>query len=340
MDATMRQVASAAGVSLATASRALNGSDAVVPATREHVLRVAAELDYTPNRLGRSLATGSTGNVGVILPDVTNAFYTAFLAELENRLGAHDIGVLIGDSHENLDSERRLVRRMLGQVDTLLFVSPRLPDRELIAAARRRPVVLANRLLDATSVRPPQLRQVALDIDDGFTQAAEHLHALGHRRITYIDGPSHSWSGRQKRETLERACTLLGMTLTVTFTADPNFTGGRNAASDIDPDRCSAIVAFNDEVALGVLSALRDRRIDVPGQVSVVGCDDSLPDGMPWPTLTTVDSSSRALGGLAATAILEPARQDDVTVPSRLVIRDSTATVRASRTPPDYQEQA
>lgn len=335
---TLRDIADAAGVSVATASRSLSGSDAVIDSTRDHVLRVAAELDYTPNRLGRNLATGSTGNVGVILPDVTNAFYTSFLAELEHRLGNNDIGILIGDSHESLDGERRLILRMLGQVDTLLLVSPRLPDDELVAAADRLPVVLANRLLDPATPRPPRLRQVALDVDQGFTDAIEHLHSLGHTRIAWVDGPLHSWSGQQKRSALQLASNRLGVTLTRTGTGSgtgtgtgrPDFTGGRDALSRIDLRECTAIIAFNDEIALGLLAALRERGIPVPEEVSVIGCDDSLADGMAWPALTTIDSSARALGRLAADAILTGTQPADATVVGRLVIRDSTGTARTS----------
>ena len=98
---TIRQVAAAAGVSVATASRALSGSPSVIEPTRQRVLDVAAALDFTVSRLARSLVTGSTGNVGVILPDVTNPFYSSFLAELESVLGSHDIGILVGDSRED-----------------------------------------------------------------------------------------------------------------------------------------------------------------------------------------------------------------------------------------------
>lgn len=325
MATTIRQVATAAGVSVATASRALSGSDAVVASTKERVRRVAEELDYTPSRLGRSLATGSTGNVGVILPDVTNPFYTSFLAELESALGARDVGILVGDSHENPELERSLIRRMTGQVDALILASSRMPDADVIAAAERLPVVLANRMLEKGSTIPDQLSQMALDIDPGFTQAARHLFDLGHSSVTYVDGPAHSWSGRQKRESLTRACADLGMSLTITGTEQPDFSGGRSALAAIDTAEVTAIIAFNDQVALGLLSALRDARMNVPEHISVIGCDDSLPDGLAWPSLTTVDSSSRTLGALAAGAILDPLHQRTGTVPSRLIVRDSTA---------------
>jgi DNA-binding LacI/PurR family transcriptional regulator len=353
---TIRQVAAAAGVSVATASRALNGSPAVVDATRQRVLRVATELDFTPSRLARSLANGSSGNIGVILPDVTNPFYTSFLAELESTLAAEDIGILIGDSRESPEREAMLARRMSTQVDGLVLASSRMTDEQIIAASRRIPVVLANRMLDAADAE--RLSQLTIDVAPGFSAAVHHLHSLGHRRLSYIDGPERSWSGRAKRRVLETVCAQLGMPLDAVRTEQPDFAAGRAIGADIAArtaasrsadhsvdgighggDDLTAVIAFNDQVALGVLSAFRDRGIDVPGRISVVGCDDSLPDGLAWPALTTVDSSSRMLGGLAAAAVLDPASERESTVPTRLIVRDSTAPASAPAPAPSPEPQ-
>ncbi|MCX7523170.1 LacI family DNA-binding transcriptional regulator [Microbacterium sp. STN6] len=326
MATTIRQVAAAAGVSIATASRALSGSDAVVASTKQRVLEVAQRLDYLPSRLGRSLATGTTGNVGVILPDVTNPFYTEFLAELESALGARDIGVLVGDSHETPELERRLIQRMATQVDQLVLASSRLDDGDVAQASARLPVLLANRMLGAETPAPATLRQVTIDVEPGFREAVHHLRELGHAAITYIDGPPQSWSGRQKARVLETVCGELSMPLTTVQLARPDFGGGRDAGARVleGAPNTTAIIAFNDQVALGLLSALRERGLDVPGDVSVVGCDDSLPEGMAWPALTTVDSSSRMLGARAAAAILEPGAPQPGSVPTRLIVRAST----------------
>lgn len=336
MTTTIRQVAAAAGVSVATASRSLSGSSAVVPATRERVLQVAAELEFTPSRLGRSLATGSTGNIGVILPDVTNPFYTSFLAELESALGARDLGILVGDSHETPAQEKRLIERMSSQVDALVLASSRLDDAAIIAAAERLPVVLANRRLEDGSRVPNRLSQITIDMRMGFIEAIRHLGGLGHRAVGYVDGPPQSWSGRQKAAAIGESAREGGMSLTTTVAMRPDFEGGRAAYPQLvarDPG-LTAIVAFNDQVALGLLSALRDAGRSVPGDVSIVGCDDSLPDGMAWPPLTTIDSSSRALGALAAAAILEPHAPRQAEVSTGLVVRGSTgAAVAPSPTP-------
>jgi LacI family transcriptional regulator len=296
------------------------------------VMQAALELDYTPSRLARSLVTGSTGNVGVILPDITNPFYTSFLAGLEAALGAQDIGVLIGDSGENREREHRLVQRMSTQVDGLVLASSRLSDDQIVNATSRRPVVLANRMLEQSTDLPKRLGQVVIDVHPGFTAAARHLHDLGHRRVTYIDGPPQSWSGGQKRATLSLACEELGIPLEIVGTTRADFGAGRAAARAIagQAERygSTAIIAFNDQMALGVLSGCRESGIAVPGDISLVGCDDSLEEGLAWPALTTVGSSARALGELAALKILSPSSQETGRIPTTLIVRESTAQPR------------
>jgi LacI family transcriptional regulator len=324
---TIRHVAAIAGVSIATASRALSDSPLVTESTKERVVRAAAELDYTPSRLARSLVTGLTGNIGVIVPDLTNPFYSWFLAGLESKLGAHKIGILIADSRESRESEYDLMRRMSTQVDGLVLASSRLSDEQILTATERLPVVLANRMLG--SLTPPErLSQMVIDVDPGFSAAVHHLHTLGHTSLTYVDGPSQSWSGAQKRSALSSACRDLGMTLTIVQTGLIGFEAGREAGRSIAGADAfasvSAVMTFNDQVALGVLSAFRDFDVAVPGRVSIVGCDDSLPDGLAWPALTTVDGSAQKLGSLTAESILDPTGHQLGSVPTWLTVRHST----------------
>lgn len=326
----MRDVAAAAGVSIATASRALSGSDLVVGSTKQRVLQMAAELDYTPSRLARGLVTGTTGNVGVIVPDVTNPFFAPFLAELESRLGERDVGLLMGNSQEDREHEHQLVRRMSTQVDGLVLASSRLSDEQILQTASQLPVVLANRRLAGSAGQGRLLSQVVIDVQPGLGAAVVHLHAFGHRELTYLDGPSGSWSAGEKRLALEDACEALGLVLTVVAGARPDFAGGRAVGRQILSVGLSAVLAYNDQVALGVLAACHEAGIDVPGQVSVIGCDDALPEGLARPALTTIDSSSRTLGALTAAAILEPGARP-TPVPTRLVVRSSTGPYR---TPP------
>ena len=174
---------------------------------------------------------------------------------------------------------------------------------------------------------PETISQIVVNVDRGFTEAVHHLHSLGHTHLLYVDGPARSWSGREKRRVLTKACDALHMSLTVLATRKPDFAAGRQAASDIDTATTTCLVTFNDEVALGMLCAFRDAGIDVPGQISVIGCDDSLPEGLAFPTLTSVDSSAQSLGALTASAILAPDEHRLEVITTRLVVRDSTGVV-------------
>jgi DNA-binding LacI/PurR family transcriptional regulator len=214
---------------------------------------------------------------------------------------------------------------MSTQVDGLVLASSRLSDEQILHATGQLPVVLANRQIAGVPGPDDRLSQVVIDVRPGFRAAVAHLHALGHRQLTYVDGPSRSWSAAQKRRALEGACTGLGVVLTVVRCERPDFAAGRRVGDHILQAGATAVLAYNDQVALGLLSACRDAGVDVPTALSVVGCDDALPEGMASPALTTIDCSSRTLGVLAATAILHRGGvHEPAAVPSRLVVRAST----------------
>ena len=164
-----------------------------------------------------------------------------------------------------------------------------------------------------------------------FNEAVQHLHALCHRSLVYLDGPPNSWSAARKREVLERECARLGIDLLIHPTdGRPDFAVGSQAAAHLINTHATAVMTYNDQMAIGLLSALREAGIAVPDQLSVIGCDDSLPEGLAWPALTTVDRSAKTLGAQAAAAIRSPGRSMEA-VPTLLTIRGSTA-VRKSPT--------
>ncbi|SDD41309.1 transcriptional regulator, LacI family [Sanguibacter gelidistatuariae] len=321
--ATIKDVAAAAAVSIATVSRALNGGERVLPETVARVRAVALALGYTPSRTARGLVTGRSANVGVILPDVTNPFFAPLLAAIESAAQAQDHGVLIGDSREDPAAELRIARRMTSQADGIILVSSRLPDDEIRALAARVPVVLANRQLAG-------LDSAVIDVAPGFTGAIEHLAALGHTRVLYLAGPAGSWSGQAKERALHDAAAASGIMLTTWGPHRPTFDGGRQVADRVLASGYGAVICYDDLMALGLQSRCADRGVDVPGELSIIGCDDALPDGMARPALTTIEGRSDELGQLAADLLLDRmARLTDPpqsrTVTSRLIIRASTA---------------
>lgn len=323
MKATIRQVADAAGVAPSTVSRALGGSDLVSPATRQRVEQVAARLGYQPNRVARSLVTGRSGNLGLILPDLANPFFSGVVKGVQARAKVAGELVFVADSDEDPTAEAALIREFARQVDGLLLCSARSSDdliRELVSDST---VVLLNR-------RVGDLPAITFDNADGMRQAVAHLTALGHRRIGYVDGPAASWSGQQRLNGLHAASREAHVELVEFGNFPPRFESGVAAADLVIAARLTAVVAYNDIVALGLLSRFRARGVDVPGNVSVVGCDDIAIARMSSPSLTTVGLPIEQSGRDAVNVLLElmhrPAGGEPIhrALPVQLMVRDST----------------
>lgn len=319
---TIKDVAAAAGVSIATVSRCFSGSDRVREATLEHVLGIARELGYTPSRTAQGLVTGRTANIGVILPDVTNPFFAPLLGAIESAAQQNNQSVFIGDSREDPEAELRLARRFASQSDGIILVSSRLPDDDVLALAARLPVVLANRQV-------PGLDSAVIDVEPGFSAAVAHLAEQGNDRILYLSGPLGSWSGGAKERALRAACASHEIEFESWGPLAPTFETGRRIADDVLLSQHRAVICYDDLMALGLQSSCVDRRIDMPGSLQIVGCDDALPEGMARPALTTIRGRSDELGRLASELLLSrlvsPGGLSQTrSVTSQLLIRGST----------------
>lgn len=290
MVVTLRDVARAAGVSPATASRALSAPDLVTPARREQVQRAARELGYRPNRAARELITGRTGNLCLVVPDLENPFFAAVAKGVQARARALGHAVFVTDAEEDARLEPELVAHLGSQVDGAVLCSPRMSDDDLDRLADELPLVLVNR-------EHGSLPSVVVDNADGVRQAVTHLHALGHRRIAYAGGPADSWSDTRRRHGLQHASHgLSGMEVVNLGHFAPVFAGGVAAADLVAASGATAVLAHNDLVALGILSRLQARGIRVPEDVSVVGYDDIPAATLVSPALTTVTVPLARLG--------------------------------------------
>ncbi len=244
------------------------------PASR--ALEAAAALGYTPNRAARGLITGRTANVGLVVPDVANPFFPALIKGAQARARARDHALLLVDTDEDPNTEAQVIRGMAKQVDGVIAVSSRMSDRALAEVAQLTTLVLVNR-------RAVDVPAVLLDMAGGMRQAVEHLHALGHRRCVYLNGPRASWSNRQRRSALRATSKRLGMTVSELGPFEPSYDAGVLAADLALAEDATAIVAYNDLVALGVNARLAARGVAVPDDVSVVGFDDIQFAGMASP---------------------------------------------------------
>ena len=326
MAAGIHDVAQRAGVSVATVSRSYSVPDSVREATRVRVMAAADELGYRPNRAARGLITGRTGNVGVIVPDLANPYFQGVLKGAQARAREADYAVFIADGQESATEEEGLIRAMSKQVDGILLCSSRLAPAALAALEPAPAVVLLNRHVRGLSA-------VAVDSADGMRQAMAHLAALGHERCAFLAGPKRSWSNRQRLRGLRAAARAAGAKIITIGPVAPQFQGGADAAEQVLASGATAVLAYNDLVAAGILSRLAQLGVDVPGELSIVGFDDIPLAAMLTPALTTVAAPTDEAGAAAVDALLHRLEAPDTPpsvqeLPASLVVRQSTAPPR------------
>ncbi|PUB30285.1 LacI family transcriptional regulator [Promicromonospora sp. AC04] len=289
--ATIGDVATAAGVSRATVSRVMNGRSTVDATIAERVRGVAADLSYRPSNAARSLALGRTQTVALVVPDLGNPVFQQILRGVMDGAAEDGYRVLVADTVEDDQQEGAIALEARMRCDALVLVSPRIGDAELSALiADVEPVVLVNRETGGTA---PSL---VVDYEDGAVQVAEHLVALGHRRIVYLGGPVRSASDELRRAGLARARERYADLEIIDLPAGPDIQAGHAAAPAVLATRATAAVAFNDLVAFGLLAGLNEAGVAVPADISVAGFDDIELSRYATPALTTVAVPQAELG--------------------------------------------
>ncbi|MGJ7905478.1 LacI family DNA-binding transcriptional regulator [Actinopolyspora sp. H202] len=322
---TIHQVAKAAEVSAATVSRVMNRRQSVDPVLARRVQQVAASLGYQPNEVARGLARGRTGLVAVIVPDLGNPMFQSVLRGVSRAAASEDYRVLVTDSHELPMEETLLARETRLRVDGLVLCSPRTHDQELLdIATRLEPFVLVNRHVIGTDAPA-----VSVDYASGVRAVMAHLGWLGHTRIAYLSGPVASVSNQERLEAL-RAATTEAMTLDVVECGSMH-EDGYQAADRALATGATAVVGYNDVVALGALGKFHEIGVSVPGHVSVVGFDDIAFARYSAPRLTTVSVPQEELGVQAwhrlSAMLHERELPADVSFTPRLEVRGSTGPV-------------
>ncbi|KSU56317.1 LacI family DNA-binding transcriptional regulator [Microbacterium enclense] len=322
MAANLTEVARHAGVSIATASRAFGEPDRLAPATLERVRKSAVELGYaTPQ-----VATG-TRTIAVVVPDAANPVYATLLKAIQGQAWHGRHRIVLFDADEDLRREREAIE--LGcRTDGLVLCSPRLPEAEVLALVGDTPHVVINRVL-------PGALCVVMDAERGPTQAVEHLSALGHDHVAYASGPHGSWADEQRADAVLRACERFGIRLTRLSHHAASIQGGRAGAAAAVASGASAVIAYNDLVALGLEAGMAELGRVCPDDISIVGIDDIELAGAVTPSLTTVRMPIARSGALAVDLLLQAmvgtAPTDDTVLPSQLIVRSSTAPPGGAR---------
>ncbi|MFN8475393.1 MAG: LacI family DNA-binding transcriptional regulator [Anaerolineae bacterium] len=304
---TIADVARAAGVSMMTVSRVMNDKPGVGEETRERIRQLAAEMDYHPSQIARSLATRQTSSIGLVVPDIANPFFAQIARGAEDAAFEHNYNLFLINTAEDIEREIVALASLLQkEIDGIILCSSRLPPDDLESHIQSFPaVVLFNRELGE-----PMPNVATLNVNDrlGALQAVRHFVAYGRRRIAIIAGPVTSISGQRRldgyRVGLQEAQIIFDPGRLEH--CEPTTEGGHAAATAIltRRPRVDAIFAFNDLVAVGVLQACEDAGKKVPDDIAVIGADDIPIATMLRPQLTTLHIDLRAVGAQAMALVL------------------------------------
>lgn len=329
---TMDDVASRAGVSRSLVSLVMRGASNVSELRRSAVLRAAQELGYRPNAMARSLASRHPDTIGVMLSDLHNPYFAELADSIEAAARASGLRIIINTGGRRVDVERQALEHLLEfRTAGLILVGPVIPAPAIEAAARGTPIVLVTR-----RTRSAGVDSVMIDEAAAGRLVVDHLAGLGHERIAHIDGGPGA-AAAQRRRGYEEAMARAGLADHVRVVAGEYTEQAGEDGADVllaDETRPTAVYGANDLVAAGVLARLERAGVAVPGEVSVVGYDNTALAQLGRLSLTSVDQPRAEMGRLAVACLLERAGGE-----RRRAVRHELAPAlvvrRTSAPPPD-----
>lgn len=327
---TLRRVAEAAGVSVATASRVLSGKSASA-SSRAAVEAASRRLDYRPDPIARALRAKETGIFGVVVPELRNPFFAELVASLEDVVQADGVEVLIADSHGDASHELQRLRTLVDRrVDGILIVpvDDNLSRTALKEISTQVPVVQIDRFVSGLDVD-----HVGVDNQRGMAVVLRHLHELGCHRVVFVSAEPVNSTSRGRLEAFNRQTADHGLWVAGTMLGDFSVQFGREAAHRIAEEPLpDAIVCGSDVIAVGLMSTLSKLGVSVPTDVMVTGFDDTLLADLVSPGLTTLRQplaviAREALARVAARAAHPQGPSQHQVVLPKLIVRGSTGAV-------------
>ena len=320
---TIYEVAAAAGVSPSTVSRTFARPGRVSVRTADHVRAIATELGYREDSVVRPVRSVRHRTIGLAVSDITNPFYFGLLRGAEIQASKQDYTVLLMDAQESLSQERSNMDRVLPLIDGLIVASSRMSDTVLRSIAKGQPIVVVNRVVAG-------LPSVVPDTAQGMTMAITHLTQLGHSSIHYLAGPDTSWISGMRWLALRSAAQAAGVTAHRLGPVPATLDGGASAAPQIMARRASAVICFSDLIAIGLIRALMGKGQTIPGDISVIGCDNIFYSDLIYPSLSTIAAPMGLLGDTAVRHIVSAlsgsrsGKLASAPIPVKLIVRDST----------------
>lgn len=328
--ATIYDVARLAGVNPSTVSRALSIPGRLNSTTEQRVQAAAKELNYRLNPIARALPTGRTFTLGLLLADITNPMFFNVVRGAEREAADAGYTLIIAESQESPQREADTAMRLMPSIDGLVLVSTRLSDEKILDLAGRKPLVVINRRLAGVD-------SVVPDLAPGIDQAIAHLASLGHTSLAYLGGPQGSWMSFARWTIIKDRAASRGLTVTQIGQGSPTLEGGAATLSRVIASDATAVVAYNDLMAIGLLRAAQAAGLSVPDRLSVIGFDDIFGSDFTSPPLTTVRTPLASLGADSVAtmlALLDPTRarepESSERMVTQLVIRGSTGSATSS----------
>lgn len=329
---TIYDVARECGVAPSTVSRAFSRPGRVNAETAARIRAVAETMGYRANPLARALPTGRTSLLALIVSDVTNPFFFDIIRGAEQTATENGYTVLVSDVQESAQAERQALDRVLPLVEGVVLATSRMSDSTIRVMAKQRPTVVLNRVLT-------EVPSVVTDNSRGMRRAVEHLGELGHHTVAYAAGPEASWADGMRWRSMREAGYELELKVRRLGRYEPTVRGGLDAARALAQAPTTAVVCYNDLVAIGLMRGLAAMGARIPTEVSVVGFDNIFGSDFCSPPLTTVAAPLRALGSHAVRALLRelthttPQAVRATVLPAQLVVRGSTAKPGRRRHP-------
>jgi len=321
---TIYDVATAAGVAPSTVSRAFSKPGRVNPGTVEHVRAVAKTIGYQRRYRDVPLLPDRTPMIGVLVSDVTDPVIAELICGAESAAAEANYTMLLSRCQSLEQGRTDDLDRILSNVEGVVLANPRVAESVVLAIDERVPLVVLDRAQRGVS-------RVVINQSQGAHLAAEHLSGLGHLRVSYLACPERSWSDSVRWHALQNAAADLHISIRRLGPFVPGLGFGRQVAAEVARSRSSAVITFNDQLALGVIHGLTAAGGRVPDDVSVVGFDDIPAASSATPSLTTIAPPTRAQGVVAVHHLLSIIRgaraplNEPIVLPVHLVARESSA---------------
>ena len=324
--ATIYDIAELAKVNPSTVSRALSKPGRISQKTEARVRAAAERLDFRFNTAARALPTGRHHMLAVVVSDITNPMVFGVLRGAEQAAAASGYALVIAESQESGLAEAEAIQRLIPSVDGLVLATTRLSDLRIRDIASRRPVVLINRAVD-------DVPGILPDVSKGVDELMDHLLGAGHRNIAYLSGPTSSWISHRRWERVVERAVNADVAAVEIGPNSPTIEGGAETLARVKAARSTAVIAFNDLMAIGLMRAAAANGVAVPEQLSVAGFDNIFGSELIVPALTTVRSDLEKAGErsveqlLAALGVIEESTPLDELLDTSLIVRASTAPV-------------